>query len=141
MRDVFDVREVMPGDALGSGPFTVTPHKMRHPFTIGVRITAGGETLAYTADTGPTEEIVALATGAVLLLSEATCLAGHERMPNHLSAREAGEYARRAKARALLLTHVWPRFRPEQARDEAAEAFPDDIDVARGGLTLSIGDP
>jgi ribonuclease BN (tRNA processing enzyme) len=140
MREVFDVREALPGHPFEAGPFTVMPHKMRHrPFTIGLRIAAGGPTLAYTADTGPTDEIVALASDADLLLSEATWLAGHGRMPNHLSAIEAGEYGRKAGARSLLLTHVWPRFDPDQVRDEASTAFGSNIDVARAGLTLTIG--
>jgi ribonuclease BN (tRNA processing enzyme) len=137
-----DVREALPGHRFEIGPFTVMPHRMRHrPFTIGLRIAADDATLAYTGDTGPTDEILALASNADILLSEATWLAGHERMPNHLSALEAGEYGHKAEARSLLLTHLWPRFDPDQVRDEASTAYGRDIDVARGGLTVSVGQP
>jgi ribonuclease BN (tRNA processing enzyme) len=142
MRTVFDVHEVAPGATFECGPFSVSAHSMRHePTTIGLRVRAGEETLAYTADTGPTEGIVSLAQGVDVLLSEATWPAGQERAPNHLSAREAGEFARRAEARSLVLTHLWPRFDPELARREAADSFGGQVLVARSDLLIDLGTP
>jgi len=140
MRRIFDVREVPPGEAFEAGPFRIGTHRMRHELiTNGLRISTGDQTLAYTADTGPTDEILALADGVDVLLSEATWLAGHERADNHLSAREAGQYAGKAGARSLVLTHLWPRFDPEDASREASGSFGGPVQVARSGLTLRIG--
>jgi ribonuclease BN (tRNA processing enzyme) len=141
MGSVFDVHEVRGGETFECGPLGVSAHSMRHePTTIGLRIRAGEQTLAYTADTGPTDDIVSLAHGVDVLLSEATWVVGQERAPNHLSAREAGEFARRAEARSLILTHLWPRFLQEDARLEAAESFPGHLTVARSDLVVDVGE-
>jgi ribonuclease BN (tRNA processing enzyme) len=44
--------------------------------------------------------------------------------PFHLSARQAADTARRAGARELALTHVWPTLDPEVSLREAREAAP-----------------
>jgi len=142
MRAVFDVHEVTAGQTVEVGPFRVSAYGMRHdPPTLGLRVGAGGRTLAYTADTGPTEDITALAEGADVLLCEATWLEGQGRAPNQLSAREAGEFGRRAGARSLAITHLWPRFDPEEARREAEDSYGHDVVVARSGLAIDVGDP
>jgi ribonuclease BN (tRNA processing enzyme) len=140
MRAIFDVREVAPGQSVEIGPFSCSTYGMRHdPTTIGLRVRAGDHTLAYTADTGPTEDILSLADGADVLLCEATWLDGQGRAPNHLSAREAGEFGRRAGAGSLVLTHLWPRFDPEDARREAERSFGHDVLVAHSGLAIDVG--
>src|SRR5437899_13048616 len=72
----FDAHVVELGSGFEVGPFSIRTAPMRHPVpTLGMRIEAGGTARAYSADTGPTEELVRLATGADLLLCEATWLA------------------------------------------------------------------
>jgi len=57
----------------GIGPFEVDSWMLPHFVpNAGLRLTAGGTVLAYTGDTGPSPDIVALARGADLLLAEAT---------------------------------------------------------------------
>jgi ribonuclease BN (tRNA processing enzyme) len=113
---------------------------MNHdPTTIGLRVRSGDRCLAYSADTGPSQDIVSLAREADVFLCEATSPATDPRAPNHLTAEDAGQYARAAEARSLLLTHLWPTFHPSQAAAEAAESFGGEIAVASGGLTVSVG--
>ena len=73
----------------------------------------------YTADTGPEWSIEAFGSGADLVLSEATYMHDDIRVPIHLSARQAGEAASAAKARRLLITHLWPTVDPVASVEEA----------------------
>ena len=65
-------------------------------------IEADGEVLVYSADTGPSEELVQLARGAQVLLSEATWLERPQWAEDiHLTAAQAGEHAARAGKRGV----------------------------------------
>jgi ribonuclease BN (tRNA processing enzyme) len=139
IRSAFELREVVPAESFHIGPLTVRTHEMHHhPATIGLRISTGKATLAYTADTGPTDEIVELAREADVFLCDSTWLAAEVRAGNHLSAHQAGEYARAAGVSELLLTHLWPLVDPERAAADAVSRFGRDVRVARSGLRLSI---
>ena len=92
--------------------FSRTDHP---PPTYAVEATHDGSRLIYTADTGPDWRVGAFAPGADLVLSEATYLHDNNPAPIHLSAKQAGEAARRGRgAQRLMLTHLWPHDR--QAR-------------------------
>jgi ribonuclease BN (tRNA processing enzyme) len=140
MGRAFDVREVDPGDDIQIGPFRILTAPMRHPVpTLGMRFEADGATLAYSADTGPTEALVSLSRGADVLMSEATWLeAPQEVEPLHLTGREAGEHAARAGVGTLLLTHIWPTFDHEEVADRARETFQGPVVLAREGLEVDL---
>jgi ribonuclease Z len=61
--------------------------------------------LVYSSDTRPCAAVAALARGASVLVHEAT-FARPDPTQWHSTAREAGEVARQAGVRRLLLTHV-----------------------------------
>ena len=140
MRRVFDAHTVEPGEEFEVGPFQVRTAPMNHPVpTLGMRVEADGSVLAYSADTGPSEDLVALARQADLLLSEATWLEAPEGvMALHLTGRQAGEHAARAGAGALMLTHIWPTFDREAVADRAREAFQGDVLLAEEGLRMEL---
>jgi phosphoribosyl 1,2-cyclic phosphodiesterase len=55
----FEFNEVEPGVAMTIGEFAVMPIALNHPFgSVGYRITADGESVAYVADTAPFGEIL-----------------------------------------------------------------------------------
>jgi ribonuclease BN (tRNA processing enzyme) len=138
----FRVTDVTPGEELEAGPFRVRTALMAHPVsTLGLRVEADGAVLAYTADTGPTDAIIDLARDADLLVSEASWQDdGAEYPPDlHLNGREAGEFAKRANARRLLLTHIKPTLDKDRSRTEAASAFDGEITVAIEGMVLEVG--
>jgi ribonuclease Z len=88
---------------LDNEDFRITSAPMRHFVpTIGVRVEdkAAGGVLAYSCDTEPCPAVVALASGADLLIHEAT-----GRGMGHSSAAQAGAQARAARARRLALIH------------------------------------
>jgi ribonuclease BN (tRNA processing enzyme) len=141
MAKVFALHHVEPGEEFHVGPFRVQTAPMRHPVpTLGMRVEADdGTTLAYSADTGPTKELIELAHESDLLLAEATWPQAVEGLPPlHLSATEAGQHAAHAGAGRLILTHIWPTNDRDGVIEDATEAFDGPVDVAQEGATLEI---
>lgn len=107
--------------------FSRTSHP---PPTLAVEVTADGKRLVYTADTGPEWSPEAFGGGADLVLSEASFQKDNESSGVHLSARQAGEAARAAGARRLMLTHLWPGLDPTASVVEGSEAFGREVMLA-----------
>ncbi|MGH3502833.1 MAG: MBL fold metallo-hydrolase [Nocardioidaceae bacterium] len=123
------------------GPFDTDTRLLPHFIpNIGVRLTAGGSTLTYTGDTGPTPDLVDLARDADLFLAEATFARQvPEDYAGYLtSARDAGHMAAQAGVGRLVLTHLWPGTDTESARQAAREGFDGEIRVAGRGLALDM---
>ena len=139
LRPVYDFHEV-PVGTTQIGPFTVTSLRMNHPVEChGLRIEAGGRTLAYSADTASTRRLDILAADADAFLCEASWPDAPGRPPGlHLSGREAGEHAARAGARRLLLTHLMPWTDREAMAAEAAQAYDGPLEVVRSGAQYDI---
>ena len=106
----------------------------------GCRISAGGTSITYTGDAGPTDDLVELATGTDLLLAEATYVdavpPGNAGVLN--SALEVGRQADRAGAARLMLTHLMPGTDPEASRAAASRSFQDWIAVATPGTIVEL---
>ncbi|GAA3807895.1 MBL fold metallo-hydrolase [Streptomyces coacervatus] len=133
----YRLHEFAPGDRFAIGPFSAATWLLPHFVpNAGIRLSTPGGVLAYTGDTGPSADIVRLAEGADLFLSEATYI--HQvpaaDAPYLLTARLAGQYARQAGAARLLLTHLWPGTDATAAREAAAEYFERPVDVAAPDL-------
>lgn len=130
---------VEPGDPFEAGPFRVRTAPMRHPVpTLGMRFEADGRALAYSADTGPNQQLVDLAKGVDVLLAEATWLDQPSWAdPIHMTAAQAGESARRAGVGHLVVTHVWPTNPLPVVEQRAAEAFGAGVSLATEGMTLT----
>ena len=122
--DTFDWRPVGDRDRVDIDGVSARFSRTDHPLpTVGVELDQGGKRLVYTADTGPGWSVETFGPGADLVLSEATYQHDDIRAPIHLSARQAGEAARAAKARRLMLTHLWPSLDPVASVEEGSEAF------------------
>jgi ribonuclease BN (tRNA processing enzyme) len=137
----YTIVEIDPGGAFGIGPFEATTRLLPHHVpNVGVRLSAGGRSLAYTGDTGPSPEIVALAAGTDLLIAEATYPeAVPEPDARYLSsAAQAGRDAAAAATGRLVLTHLWPGTDPARVRAAAAAAYAGPTDVARPALTINL---
>ena len=122
------------------GPFALSYAPMNHPTpTNGVRVTYGGRSLVYSADTGESAELVTLAEGADVLLCEASVAPDEEFVPDlHLTGRMAGEHADKAGVERLIVTHVPPWNSRQVAADEAARAFDGTIDIATPGAQFTV---
>jgi ribonuclease BN (tRNA processing enzyme) len=125
--DVFAWTAVGDGDATTVADCTLRFSRTAHPPpTMALEVSADGKRLVYSADTGPDWSPEAFGPGADLVLSEATFQGesgpvGAQAI--HLSARQAGEAARAAGARRLMLTHLWPGLDPNASVVEGSEAF------------------
>jgi len=108
------------------------------PPTFAVEARGGGRRLVYTSDTGRGWDVGHFEPGADLVLSEATYL--HADLPTtiHLSARQAGEAARAARAKRLVLTHVWPGLDRAAIAAEGSEAFGAPVTVAEPNQEIRV---
>ncbi|HMK63592.1 MAG TPA: MBL fold metallo-hydrolase, partial [Acidimicrobiales bacterium] len=108
---VFDWREVGDGDSAEIGGLHLRFSRTDHPpVTLGVRMESPAGVLGYSADSGPGWALQALGTDLDLALCEATFTKDDEAEHQiHMSGRQAGESARQAKARRLVITHRWAK--------------------------------
>jgi ribonuclease BN (tRNA processing enzyme) len=137
MTDAFDFAALAPG-TIEIGPLTITTARMQHPVeTFGFRIEHAGQVVAYSADTGPCDELVTLARDADVLLAEASFTDGPD-LPTglHLTARQAAEHAARAGAGELVLTHLVAWNDPSVSQAQAAAAYDGPLRLASSGLQL-----
>jgi ribonuclease BN (tRNA processing enzyme) len=138
----YALHEFAPGETLHIGPFRADTRLLPHWLpNAGVRLTAGDRTLAYTGDTGPSPEVVALARDADLLLAEASYVdvVPADSRAHLTSARDAGRQAATAGVGRLLLTHLMPGTDPAAARAAAADAgYGGDVGVATADLVVDV---
>jgi ribonuclease BN (tRNA processing enzyme) len=138
------LHEFSAGDRLTIGPFGVRTWPLPHFVpNAGLRLTADGQTLAYTGDSGPSENLDMLARDADLFLAEATFA---DRMPqrfagNLSTAVQAGQVATRAGAGRLMLAHLWPGSDPAAALRAARGEYRGETAVASPGITVDLGSP
>ena len=136
-----EAREFNAGDGFAIGPFGIESRLLPHFLpNAGFRVAAGGRSVTYTGDAGPTDDLIDLAAGTDLILAEATFV---ERVPvgaagNLNSASEVGRQADRAGAARLLLTHLWPGTDPAASVAAASGAFQEWIGVATGGIVIDL---
>ena len=113
--ETFEIREYEDQKPFEAAGQRVVPHRVLHyeMLAFGFRVSANGSTLAYSADSGPTDALVSLARDADLFLCEATLLQPNPEggIRGHLSAAEANEAFQASGADRLLLTHR-PAERP-----------------------------
>lgn len=141
METAFDFVGLSPG-VREIGPFEVTTAQMNHPVeTYGFRVSHGGRSVAYSADTGESAELVKLAHEADVLLCEASFLEGPGLKPDlHLTGRQAAEHAARAGAARLVLTHLVPWNDHEKIFEEAGRGgFDGRMELARSGAVYDLG--
>lgn len=95
-------------DSLRFEDFTLNTAPVNHqPESIAFRIEIDGYSLVYSGDTSFSESLVALASGADMLICESS-LPDELKMDVHLTPSLAGEIATRAGVKKLILTHFYP---------------------------------
>jgi ribonuclease BN (tRNA processing enzyme) len=123
------------------GPFEVTAALMNHPVeTYGFRVSHGGHSVAYSADTGESPELVKLAAGADILLCEASFLDRPDIPAGlHLTGRQAAEHAARAGVGTLVLTHLVPWYDQSDILGDACRGgFDGPVELARSGAVYDL---
>ncbi|MGH3977114.1 MAG: MBL fold metallo-hydrolase [Pseudonocardiaceae bacterium] len=138
LSDVYDFRPV--SEPFSIGQLEVHAAVVDHPCeAYALRVSHAGRTLVYSGDTGLCPQLIELATGADVLLAEASWPDGPGNPRGiHMSGKEAGEAAATAGVSQLLITHVPPWTDPEQMLGEAKAAFDGPTELVRPGVHYDI---
>jgi ribonuclease BN (tRNA processing enzyme) len=137
----FEIHEYRPGDSFLIGDCKVSMHELRHAVpNCGTRLESAGGSIAYTGDTGMTDDLLPFARDVDLLLCEATFERPEAGNHGHLCAAEAGAVAREAGVGELVLTHFVTDYQPwlEARRADAGQLFEGRIHLAAPGRTFDI---
>lgn len=139
----FDITEYDTSTSAVIGDCAVTAFPVRHAVPAwGVRVESPSGVLAYTGDTGWSDDLLELAQGADLFLCEATRREADAGPHGHLSAAQAGQLARLAGVGELILTH-FSTCEPAWLRDlhaDASLAFGGPVQLAAPGRVFEVGD-
>ncbi|MDO8847487.1 MAG: MBL fold metallo-hydrolase [Coriobacteriia bacterium] len=139
LAEAFEVHELAPGAPVRVGKLTVTPHPVDHVgTTFALVVDEGDARLCYTSDTRAGDAVAAAASGALVLLADATLPPAYAGRAPHMTAFEAALLAQEAGARTLVLTHLWPTVDRVEAAEQAREAFGGRVIVADEMDTLDI---
>jgi len=100
---------------------------------IGIRLTFPDGVLCYSSDTAPCEAVVKLASGADILIHEASG-AGK----GHSSAEQAGSMAEKSGTKRLYLVHYPPSSDLAQMVSQAKSTFSGEVCAAEDLMTVSL---
>ncbi len=129
-----------PEEAFTVGPFTVSVARVDHPGTsYALGLSDGAHTLVYSGDTAPCDSIDQFASGADLLLAEASFVETADNPEHlHMTGREAATLAERAGVGRLVLTHIPPWHSPEAVLAEASPHFTGTTTLACAGASFVV---
>src|SRR5829696_8508401 len=138
----FGLREYAPAEPLEVGPLRIRFQPVPH-FTatnaVEIASTNGGGRITYGADHAPTDHIIDFARDTDLLIIEATLPRPEREGPRgHITPAEAGEHARKAGARRVLLTHFSDELGEDWAREDAEKAFGGPVEMAHEGAAYDV---
>jgi ribonuclease BN (tRNA processing enzyme) len=143
IENAFALEEYEPSATPQVGPLRFTFQSVPHfteTFAIKIQSDGGAAKLVFGADSRPTDDLIEFARDCDLFLVEAT-LPRPERSGErgHMTPREAGEHAREAGAKRVVLTHISDELDELWAHKEAVAGFDSDaVEVAREGAVYSL---
>ncbi len=131
--------ELPSGHTLFLGPVYIETAPITHTReSLGYRIIeAGGATLALTGDTDFSQELIHLARGADLLITECSFPEGHK-IKGHLVPSLAGRAAREAGVKALALTHFDPQCENQDLLSPITSEFIGPVTLAEDLQRLTL---
>ncbi|WP_169251292.1 MBL fold metallo-hydrolase [Brevibacterium sp. 'Marine'] len=139
MTSAFDIH-LLPGH-FEVGPLRLSSVSLPHFVpNYGVRLETATAAVAFTGDTGPHPGLADLGRAADLYIVDATDRPGEQDSTrrNLLTASEAGEWAQRAGAKRLLLTHFWPGNDRSASAEDAGEHFDGEVLTAEPDLRIAL---
>lgn len=136
---VLEFEEITSSTVAKIGPLSLSFARTDHPVvTFAVLFEGAGRVLGYSADTGPGWSFKAFGPDIDLALCEATYTKDNEGTAGHMSGRQAGQLAREAGVRRLVITHLSPVVPHDAIYDEALEAFGRPIEQAAVGRGYTV---
>lgn len=137
IRASFDVRDHV--ESVTIGPFTIETALASHPVeAYSIKVTAGGRSVTYSGDTGPTDALATLADGTDIALFEGSFVGDDNPVDLHMSGADAGSIAAASNAALLILTHLVAHNDDDQVLAEARSQFSGRIELARPGLSITL---
>lgn len=138
VEEAFEIREYGSSDKIQVGSLNVrfhpVPHFCNHTYAVEVASSKGGGRLTYGSDHAPNDAVVEFARDTDLLILEATLPRperdGHR---GHMTPDEAGEHARMAGARRLVLSHISDELDELTVVKRAGGSFGGGVEVAHEG--------
>jgi ribonuclease BN (tRNA processing enzyme) len=142
IENAFEVEEYDPSAKGRLGSIEIRFREVPHfitTYAVDIRSRADKSRFTFSADCRPNDELVEIARDTSLLLVEAT-LPRPERtgIRGHLTPAEAGEHARRAGARRVVLTHISDELDETWARKQGESAFGGPVELAREGAVYEV---
>jgi ribonuclease BN (tRNA processing enzyme) len=120
--------------------FSVASAPVEHnPESIAYRVTsAGGHSVVYSGDTDYSENLIALANGADLLICE-SALPDSLRVKGHLTPSVAGKIASLARVKKLVLTHFYPECDQVDMVAECRRTYSGPVVLAADLIQIEVG--
>ena len=120
--------------------FTVRSAPVEHnPESIAYRITGpGGHSVVYSGDTDYSENLIALAKDADVLICE-SAVPDDLRVKGHLTPSLAGDMATRAGVKKLILTHFYPECDDADIEQEVRKTYDGPVVLAEDLMRIEIG--
>ncbi len=137
---VFDLQEYQPNVPFRVGSLLVETTPVVHYTPAYAVAVCTDKKVVFSGDTGPCEELVKFAEGADLLVCEATDSSEevNSDFRGHLTPEEAGETARRAGVKRLVITHLWPHRDTQEVLSLAIQSFGPDTELAQEGKSYIL---
>lgn len=119
--------------------FTLATTPVNHnPESIAFKITGpDGATVVYSGDTDYSENLISLSKDADLLICESALPEGMK-VPGHLTPSLAGDIARKAGVKKLVLTHFYPECDNADITAQCRKTYDSPLILARDLLTVSL---
>ncbi|MEK7728190.1 MAG: MBL fold metallo-hydrolase, partial [candidate division KSB1 bacterium] len=131
------VREVL-RERFSIGVWQIQTYSMEHGLPAnGYRLETQNKVIAYTGDTGPCDEVIALAREADLFIAECSFPNGQE-SATHLTAGEVGRIAAQAQCKRVLLTHLYPETLQADVVSQVREYFSGEIELSHDLMRLIL---
>jgi ribonuclease BN (tRNA processing enzyme) len=130
-----EVTEILPGQhQLDDARIDAVP--IRHTAqSLGYRFTTTAGSIAFSGDADTCEELVDLARGVDVFVCEAATPDG-QKIDGHLTPSLTADYAERAGARHLVMTHFYPECEGHDLAAQAAARFAGKITLASDLLRI-----
>ena len=136
----FALEEYDAGDVVSVGELELRFQPVPHFLPChAIAVANGSRRLTYSADSSPSDDLCAFARDTDLLLIEGTLPRPERDGPRgHLTPEEAGEHARRASARRVVLTHISDELDADWAQREAERGFGGPVEIACEGAVYRV---
>ncbi len=126
-------------DRLEFGPFHVFTERTLHSAnSIAYRLEYGGKAVVFTGDADYDQKLIEISIATDLLVADCS-FPDADKVKGHLSAKECGIIAKKAGAKKLLLSHLYPADTPDAERvNESRDAFDGEVILAEDLMEIDI---